>query len=49
MKSKLAGPDTKRSRWWPFNLRSVQIAILAVAVLYTINYIVALLFPGTQV
>jgi len=49
MKSAPSGHAPNRSRWWPFNLRSVQIAILAVAVLYTINYIVAWLFPGTQV
>ncbi|HUY72974.1 MAG TPA: hypothetical protein VMW11_00515 [Candidatus Dormibacteraeota bacterium] len=49
MKSDLPSPARKRSRWWPFNLRWVQIAILAVAVLYTINFIVAWFFPGTQV
>lgn len=40
---------TKRSRWWPLNLRWVQITILAVIVIYTVNFLVALLFPSTQV
>ena len=40
---------TKRSRWWPLNLRWVQITILAVIVIYAVNFLVALLFPSTQV
>jgi cytochrome c-type biogenesis protein CcmE len=41
--------STKRSRWWPLNLRWVQIAILAAIALYTVNFVVAIFFPGTQV
>jgi hypothetical protein len=49
MKPDLAGPAKKRSLWWPLNLRSVQIVIIAAILLYAVNYILAILFPGTQV
>ena len=49
MKPDLAGPAKKRSLWWPLNLRWVQIAIIAVILLYIVNYVLAILFPGTQV
>jgi hypothetical protein len=49
MKPGLPGPAKKRSLWWPLKLRWVQIVIIAAILLYTVNYIVAMLFPGTQV
>jgi hypothetical protein len=49
MKPDQAGRAKKRSLWWPLNLRWVQILIIAAILLYTINYILAILFPGTQV
>jgi hypothetical protein len=49
MEPDVEGTAKKRSRWWPLNLRWVQITIIAAIVLYTVNYIVAILFPGTQV
>jgi hypothetical protein len=49
MEPDAAGPARKRSRWWPLNLRWVQIAIIAAIALYTVNFIVAIMFPGTQV
>jgi hypothetical protein len=48
MKPDLAGPDTKRSFWWPLNLRWVQVVIIVAILLYTVNYIVAILYPGAQ-
>ncbi|HZK73138.1 MAG TPA: hypothetical protein VFD88_03970 [Clostridia bacterium] len=49
MKPALAGPAKKRSPWWPLNLRWVQIAIIAAIVIYTVNFILAILFPDTPV
>ena len=49
MKPNLASPAKKRSPWWPLNLKWVQIAIIAVILIYIVNYFLALLFPGTQV
>jgi hypothetical protein len=49
MQREPARMSTKRSRWWPLNLRWVQIAILAAIALYTVNFVVAIFFPGTQV
>ena len=49
MKPDLASPAKKRSLWWPLNLRWVQIVIIVAILLYIVNYILALLFPGTQV
>jgi hypothetical protein len=49
MKPDLAGPAKKRSLWWPLNPRWVQIVIIVAILLYIVNYILAILFPGTQV
>jgi hypothetical protein len=49
MKPDLAGPAKKRSLWWPLNLRWVQIVIIVAILLYIVNYMLAILFPGTQV
>lgn len=49
MKPDLAGPAKKKSPWWPFNLRWVQMVIIVAILLYIVNYILAILFPGTQV
>jgi hypothetical protein len=49
MKRDPAGPAKKRSLWWPLNLRWVQIVIVAAILLYIVNYILAILFPETQV
>ena len=48
MKPDPAGPEKKRSLWWPLNLRWVQVAIIVAILLYTVNYIVAILYPGAQ-
>ena len=49
MKPDLARPAKKRSLWWPLNLRWVQIVIIVAILLYIVNYLLAILFPGTQV
>ncbi|HXC77197.1 MAG TPA: hypothetical protein VNU19_09100 [Candidatus Acidoferrum sp.] len=47
MKPDLSGAPKKRSRWWPFNLRWVQVVIIVAILVYTVNYIVAA-FLGPQ-
>jgi len=48
MKPEPTGAKKKRSFWWPFNLRWVQVVIIAAILLYAVNYMVAILFPGPQ-
>jgi hypothetical protein len=48
MKPELPGPKKKRSVWWPLNLRWVQVVIIVAILLYAVNYMVAILFPGAQ-
>ncbi|HVC75438.1 MAG TPA: hypothetical protein VND96_02860 [Candidatus Micrarchaeaceae archaeon] len=47
MKPDSTGAKKKRGRWWPLNLRWVQVVIIAAILLYTVNYIVAV-FLGPQ-
>lgn len=48
MKPEVAGSATKRSRWWPLNLRWVRVALIVGVLLYAVNYVVAILYPGAQ-
>jgi hypothetical protein len=46
MKPEPTGTKKKRSSWWPLNLRWVQVVIVVAILIYAVNYMVAILFPG---